>query len=145
MTYPPPAIFTVSVTQMPKGALLHAHLDATVNAEVLIQLALQHPNIHVRTSERLTTANVGSVLPEFRALASAKYSPLSLTAESYQPGTWVPLLRVREGFPSDLGGPSGFDRWLVRVMTISPSEAYKTHNTTAKVYTVPSPLLRLLN
>ena len=129
---------------MPKGALLHAHLDATVNAEVLVQLALQHPSIHMRTAERLTAANMGSILPEFRPLASAKDSPVSLTAESYQPGTWVPLLRAREDFPPDLGGPSGFDRWLVRAMTISPAEAYKTHNTTTKVYNVSDLPSRLL-
>ncbi|KAG8685812.1 hypothetical protein FRC11_010046 [Ceratobasidium sp. 423] len=33
-------------SQMPKGALLHAHSDAIVDAKYLLQLALDYPSIH---------------------------------------------------------------------------------------------------
>lgn len=137
-------MLTLLSNQMPKGALLHAHLDATVNAEVLVQLALQHHNIHMRTPERLTAMNMTSILPEFRPLPKVEDSSVSLTTETYQPGAWVPLLKVKQDFPQDMGGPSGFDQWLVRIMTISPLEAYKTHNTTQKVHTTPSSIIATL-
>lgn len=137
-------VLTLFSYQMPKGALLHVHLDATVNAEVLVQLALQHPNIHMRTPERLTAKNMTSVLPEFRPLPKLEDSSVSLTTEAYQPGAWVPLSKVKQNFPQDMGGPSGFDQWLVRVMTISPLEAYKTHNTTQKVHTTLASLTATL-
>ena len=51
---------------MPKGALLHAHLDATVDVNFLLNRILEQEALYVRTSTPLIallpTANV---LPEF--------------------------------------------------------------------------------
>ena len=119
---------------MPKGALLHAHLDATVNAKVLLELALKHPNIHVRTSTCLTTASLGTALPEFRPMAPAEDALLpSITDVAYTSYSWVPLSRARRDFPASLGGAAGFDEWFKNAVTITPAEAYRTHNTPIKV------------
>ncbi|EIW51773.1 Metallo-dependent hydrolase [Trametes versicolor FP-101664 SS1] len=124
-----------AVSKMPKGALLHSHLDATVNARVLLNIALKHPAIHVRTSIRLTGETIYTVLPEFRPLPQDEWTSLgSLTDSVYEPGQWVPLLNARSAFESDLGGTAGFDEWAVRALTINPTEAYHTHNTTAKIW-----------
>ncbi|KAG6862093.1 hypothetical protein C0995_007223 [Termitomyces sp. Mi166 len=56
------------LSKMPKGALLHCHLDATVNAAVLLKLALKQPALHVRVPKQLTAATIGSLLPTFKAL-----------------------------------------------------------------------------
>ena len=118
---------------MPKGALLHAHLDATVNATCLLQLALKHPNIHIRTSGRITADTIGTLVPEYRPITNSKEVDLpSVTDDSYHPGDWVPLSRARERFPTSMGGPTGFDQWFADAITISPAEAYRTHNTTTK-------------
>ena len=124
-----------SCIQIPKGALLHAHLDATVNVEVLLRLALRHPAIHIRTSENLIASNtIGSITPEFRALPQSEWgSGSSITASSYVPGEWVSLQNARRNFDEKLGGPEGFDKWVTSAITISPAEAYRTHNTTEKV------------
>ncbi|KAI0340075.1 Metallo-dependent hydrolase [Trametopsis cervina] len=123
------------MNKLPKGALLHAHLDATVNAEVLLRLALRHPALHVRTTGLLTTTTISSLLPEFHAFPQSEWSSLtSLTASSYASGTWIPLQTARENFDKTLGGPQGFDKWVISAITISPAEAYKTHNTTAKIW-----------
>lgn len=120
--------------QMPKGALLHAHLDATVNAEFLLKLALKHPALHVRVPTRLTVSGLASTLPEFRALPREQFSDIpSVTDASYEPGAWVSLQNARKSFDSNLGGPGGFDRWVIDSMTINPTEAYNTHNTITKV------------
>ena len=122
----------VDCFQMPKGALLHAHLDAMVNARVLLHSALKYPAIHVRTAEKLTAENLKVTLPDFWPLPEKDWTSLtSLTDDVYEGGTWVPLNSARETF--GLGGPESFDNWVVAALTIDPSEAYVTHNTTDKV------------
>lgn len=119
---------------MPKGALLHAHLDAMVNVNILLKLALEQPAIHVRAPLRLTTNNIKELLPEFKALSRHTISDLkSLTDDAYRGGEWVPLQRARETFDVGLGGPAGFDEWVTNALTINPSEAYGTHDTPTKV------------
>ena len=119
---------------MPKGALLHAHMDATVNAGYLLQIALKYPAMHVRIHKPLSLDNLSTNLPEFRCLPQEEFSSLqSLTDPSYLLGSWVPLRNAREYFASELGGVEGFDKWVVGSMTINPSEAYGTHNTITKV------------
>ena len=116
---------------MPKGALLHAHLDATVNPEILLRLALQYPVFHVRVHKPLTISNLSTNLPEFRALPPDQFSGLSsLTDASYPLESWVPLYKARDSFA--LGGQEGFDKWVIGAMTINPAEAYGTHNTVKK-------------
>ena len=116
---------------MPKGALLHAHLDATVNPEILLKLALQYPAFHVRVHEPLTISNLSTNLPEFRALSPDYPSDLgSLTEASYPLGSWVQLHKARDSFVP--GGQEGFDKWVIGALTINPAEAYGTHNTVKK-------------
>ena len=116
---------------MPKGALLHAHLDATVNPEILLKLALQYPVLHVRVHEPLSIFNLSTNLPEFRALPPDHVSDRSsLTEASYPLGSWVPLRKARDSF--ELGGQEGFDKWVIGALTINPAEAYGTHNTVKK-------------
>jgi hypothetical protein len=119
---------------MPKGALLHAHLDATVNAEFLLELALKQPGMHLRIHKPLVASSLSENLPEFRILPKAQFSDLrSLGDVSYNPGSWVSFQNARKNFPTQLGGQEGFDKWVIGSMTINPAEAYGTHNTTAKV------------
>ena len=121
---------------MPKGALLHAHLDATVDVNFLLSRILEQDLLYVRASAPLTalppTANV---LPEFSPFpkSEVKLSPVqSLTDPSYD-GGWIPVKIARETFSPELGGPEGFDKWYVGATTINPAEAYGTHKTVTKV------------
>jgi adenosine deaminase CECR1 len=115
---------------MPKGALLHVHLDATVNPEILLKLALQYPVFHVRVHEALSISNLSTNLPEFRALPDHLSELSSLTEASYPLGSWVPLHKARDSFV--FGGKEGFDKWVIGALTINPAEAYGTHNTVKK-------------
>ena len=116
---------------MPKGALLHAHLDATVNPEILLKLALQYPMFHVRIHKPLTISNLSTNLPEFRVFPQDQFIKLSsLTEVSYPLGSWVPLQKARDSF--EFGGQEGFDKWVIAALTINPAEAYGTHNTVKK-------------
>lgn len=120
--------------QMPKGGLLHAHLDATVNVDFLMSLALQYPRIHIRVPQRITAATISHILPQFSPMpVTASTGNFSVTHEEYQNDTWVPLNVARDGFDSALGGQAGFDKWIRDAMVINPAEAYGTHNTVTKV------------
>ena len=120
---------------MPKGGLLHVHLDATVNAATLLKLALKQPAIHIRVKNAIDAHNISTTLPEFCALPPGQYNEEStLSGESYVPYTWVAIRRARENFSPTLGGPSAFDQWVVDAMMIHPSEAYGSHNTVKKVF-----------
>jgi adenosine deaminase CECR1 len=118
---------------MPKGALLHAHLDATVDVKFLLELALKEPAMHIRVPSPLTAQNSGSVLPEFSALPPElhNFQGPDLTSESYTSNSWVNISKARETFA--FGGSQGFDQWVVDAMMIRPAEAYETHNTITKV------------
>ena len=120
---------------MPKGALLHAHLDGMVNVRTLLDLAYKQPALHVRAPAALTANNLAGTLPEFRALgpdALASVTSSTLCDPAYA-GDWVPLVAARDNFDPKLGGPRGFDDWVAGALTINPTEAYKTHSTVPKV------------
>jgi adenosine deaminase CECR1 len=120
---------------MPKGALLHIHLDGGTMAPArLLELAMQQPAVHIRVSNPLNTTTIGSTLPELKPLPIDQFTSCStLTDNGYSPNTWVSLRSARENFSPSLGGPAGFDNWLTRAMSVDSSEVYGTHNTVEKV------------
>ena len=121
---------------MPKGALLHAHLDATVHKTTLMKMAYHHPEIHISVPQRITPTNIRHTLPLLRVFPQSQFTGvISVTDVKYQYGSWIPLCIARDAFESALGGPEGFDEWLYRCMTIDPAEAYGSHNTVEKVGT----------
>ncbi|KZT26495.1 adenosine deaminase-related growth [Neolentinus lepideus HHB14362 ss-1] len=123
------------LTKMPKGALLHAHLDAMVNTRTLLRLALQQPHMHVRVPSVLNSSSIKTMLPEFSVCPEEEWSSLpSLADASYSPGEWVKIQQARRSFPPELGGPQGFDDWVIGCLTINPAEAYGTHRTTDKIW-----------
>ncbi|KAH9900839.1 Metallo-dependent hydrolase [Cubamyces lactineus] len=122
------------LSKMPKGGLLHAHLGAMVRADVLLELALSQPAMHVRVPEVVSEATIDSVLPQFRGLPKSQWTThMSITDPAYEPSSWVPMKNARDNFSATLGGPEGFDRWLTSTLTINPAEAYGTHNSTVEV------------
>ncbi|KAI6028501.1 Metallo-dependent hydrolase [Pisolithus orientalis] len=123
------------IRKMPKGALLHAHLDLTVDPYTLLHFALRYPSFHIRSSEVITSSNISSIVPEIRPLApDFPAEASSLTDPSYPPMSWVPFSRARERFDEAFGGPEGFDRWVTGYMSINPSAAYVTHNNNIRIW-----------
>ena len=124
---------------MPKGGLLHAHLDATVNVEVLMRLVGQHRVYYVSVEQVLTQENLSHNFPRFEIFPEGVKSESSLTDAAYAPGSWVPYHDARQSFA--FGGSQGFDDWVKAGMTINPQEAYVMYNTSIKVrFSLPCPL-----
>jgi adenosine deaminase CECR1 len=123
---------------MPKGALLHAHLEATVDAATLLSLGLEHENMCIRVLEPVASANLNRVLPQFGAQPvageRAYMKAPTITDTGYVPESWVSARRAREEWPAAMGGLKGFDGWVIKSMVINPEEAYGTHNTTWKIW-----------
>ncbi|KIY43531.1 adenosine deaminase [Fistulina hepatica ATCC 64428] len=122
-----------ALCKMPKGALLHAHLDATVDMKTLYRLALKHHAIHITVPTRLTPLNMVQNLSTFRALPVGQFTTHTSLHDA-PVGSWVPLQAARQNFGEQFGGPEGFDKWVVSCMVITPNEAYGTHNTVKKIW-----------
>jgi adenosine deaminase CECR1 len=115
---------------MPKGALLHVHLEATLNAEVLLRLALQQPAIHVSAAMPIDASTFMFPLPQFKAFPEDYVSDgPGLTDPSYVGNSWVPIRKARDTFDQNLGGPAAFDAWVTKALTINLDDAYETYNT----------------
>lgn len=125
------------VRKLPKGALLHAHMDATCDAEFLLRTASEEPQMHVRTAVQITPETIGSTMPEFRAMPidfKASSYP-SVTSSDYEGGAWIAIKVARENFSAVLGGAEGFDNWVLAAMRVDPEEAYVKYNTSKKIWT----------
>lgn len=61
------------VKRMPKGALLHAHLDAMVDLDYLFDLLLSTPGMHIYCASAVTNAKELETAPvKFKFIKSSK-------------------------------------------------------------------------
>lgn len=66
------------IRKMPKGALLHAHMDAMVDLDFLFDVLLKTPGIHIHCHHSLSTAQELEVAAvKFRYFKSEKCNPRS--------------------------------------------------------------------
>ncbi|KZV90219.1 Metallo-dependent hydrolase [Exidia glandulosa HHB12029] len=123
------------VQKMPKGGILHSHLDSTVDVDFALSLAVKQPGMHISVPEPVTANNVESILPQFRQMASSfKADATDVSHAAYAAETWVPYAAARQSFSSSLGGPAGFDAWVRSTMKIDPNEAYTKYNSHRKMW-----------
>ncbi|KAE8234836.1 hypothetical protein CF326_g100 [Tilletia indica] len=90
------------IQKMPKGALLHCHMDGTVDARFLIDQASQTPGMHMRASEPLDSPrSLRHATVEFKVLPPNSLD--STTDNIYDPlytaSAWVPYAYARATFP----------------------------------------------
>jgi len=71
-------------------------------------------------------------LPEFCAFPVSEYgTSADIASSTYVSGTWIPFKEARQACSL---GMEAFDQWVIQVMTINPTEAYKIHNTVTKIW-----------
>ncbi|KAK5005632.1 hypothetical protein LTR28_007473 [Elasticomyces elasticus] len=114
------------VRKMPKGALLHCHLEAMVDLEWLVEEALRTDGLHMSCAESFATPEARqSCNFRFQYLKSSQAETVLPWSESYTADHLVPLHRTADSFPD--GGRAGFISWLKARLTITHSESVSHH------------------
>ncbi len=114
------------VRKMPKGALLHAHMDAMVDVDWLLEKALATEGMHLRASEPLCSpAALETASITFCFAKAAPRTDQNIWSEQYESETLVPLTAAVEAFPN--GGRPAFKAWFKDRCTITPHESVSHH------------------
>jgi adenosine deaminase CECR1 len=99
------------IRRMPKGALLHCHLEAMVDLDWALDEAFATEGIHITSPQNLSTANTRIKAPfSFTYAKTRNADNPSIWSESYLPDTPIPLSVAAESFPE--AGRQGFLKWV---------------------------------
>ncbi|PGH07550.1 hypothetical protein AJ79_06220 [Helicocarpus griseus UAMH5409] len=111
------------VRKMPKGALLHGHLEAMIDLDLLCDLVLTLPNLYMSSTGPLVTAYDLETNPLYFQYFStvppqpSEASNISLWQAGYVPSSFSPVKQIAEAFPN--GGIAGFRSWLKSRCTLA--------------------------
>lgn len=116
------------IQKMPKGALLHAHLDAMIDIDWLVNQALTVAGLYIYSPEPLASEKALESAPIRFGYDSSSLGSTSssIWSPSYQPSSFVPTLSAAESFPN--GGRQGFCAWMRSRLTITPQESLNHHH-----------------
>lgn len=113
------------VRKMPKGALLHAHTDAMVDFDFLLEVTFATPGMHIYCDTDLST-------PAKRAMGHVRFRyrkkeepATSIWDSGYKLGSYIPLEKAAAEFP---GGKAEFLRYIKDRMTITNMESLEHHH-----------------
>ncbi|KAL8278587.1 hypothetical protein RQP46_009079 [Phenoliferia psychrophenolica] len=108
------------IKQMPKGAILHCHLDAMNDPHALLRLAFKHASLCIAATAPLSTPGAVisfKTLPKSDNHLDSSTTHVSLFSADYAPGTLVPVAVARPAYP---GGPDAFDKFVVSKLVVTP-------------------------
>jgi adenosine deaminase CECR1 len=113
--------------KMPKGALLHCHLDAMGDLDWLVETAFSTPGICITSEQPLHTPEALLEQPFVFRFAQQKSMSegASPWSESYKSNDLVPIATAAESFPN--GGKEGFIKWFKSRASITPEESISHH------------------
>ncbi|KAF1808331.1 adenosine deaminase family protein [Eremomyces bilateralis CBS 781.70] len=117
------------VKKMPKGTLLHCHLQAMVDVEWLVREALETGCLFFSSPGKLSTAKErvkGPLNFVFQPGETDLSSDKSIWTAEYTPNSVVPASAAADSFPE--GGRDGFVAWLVDRGTVTPQESLLHHH-----------------
>ncbi|KAM3523129.1 hypothetical protein MY4038_008326 [Beauveria bassiana] len=115
------------VRRMPKGSLLHAHLEAMVNFEYLIGELLSLPGVHMASDRPLDGPEAlerGAVT--FRYRAKERVQGSSVWSAEYKSNRFLLLAKMADEFPQ--GGRPGFVKWLASRCTLHAHDSHLHHH-----------------
>lgn len=113
------------VRKMPKGALLHAHTDAMVDFDFLLDELFKTPGMHIVCEHDLSTDEIrrtGAVRFRYR---KKEAKTTSIWEKGYQPNTFIPIAKAADDFP---GGKPAFLKYIKDRMTITNIESLEHHH-----------------
>ncbi|PWW75559.1 Metallo-dependent hydrolase [Tuber magnatum] len=125
------------VKKMPKGCLLHAHLEAMVDMDWVFDVALNTPGIHIYSDIPLTTPKaLEKAGIQFTYTATTPRVVEGLYSSQYEPGSLIPVTEVADSFPANLllgeslekkTSRERFLEWIIGRTTITAEESLKHH------------------
>lgn len=115
------------VKKMPKGALLHCHLEAMVDLDWLYDRALSLEGVHISAEAPLDSEDAQTITTfRFKWLKNTPEPNTSIWTDSYSPGTWVKATDAADSFPH--GSREGFKAWLIARSSITAEESTAHHH-----------------
>lgn len=114
------------VRRIPKGCLLHAHMDAMVDFDFLLDELLKLPGIHMSSDQCLGSREARERAGlEFRYRAKERTDG-SVWDEGYEPNSFILLTKIADEFPD--GGRPGFLEWLKSRCMLSLTDVQEQHH-----------------
>ncbi|KAE8417699.1 hypothetical protein BDV36DRAFT_173718 [Aspergillus pseudocaelatus] len=114
--------------KMPKGSLLHAHMETMFNIDFVIEEAFKTPGIHIYAPSPLATQRgyeEGTFYFRYSPpVQSLEHEP-TLWDPSYEPSSLISLQKAAASFPK--GGESGFRDWLKKRCIFASEHLYHEH------------------
>ena len=115
------------VKKMPKGALLHAHQDAMIDVDWLIDQVLATKGMAMHADQPLTDSKRRErAVVLFRYTKTLPSDVASIWSEGYKELSLVSAREAASSFPE--GGIEGFKSWLTSKCTITPEESLEHHH-----------------
>lgn len=112
--------------RMPKGALLHCHLEAMVDLDWLFEEVLETEGMCILAEKGLSTERDRSTTPFFFDYTKERAAAdVSIWTEEYKGNTHVPVTAAASDYPED--GRDGFKAWVKSRCIITPEESLKHH------------------
>jgi adenosine deaminase CECR1 len=116
--------------RMPKGALLHAHMDAMFDLDFLVDQAFETPGMHMSAPSPLLTADDFDKAPfsfEFSKNAPEASDNLEpVWSKDYKPLSLIDIRKSAATYPD--GGEIAFRKWVKSRMMLSPEHSYYHHH-----------------
>ena len=114
------------VRRMPKGALLHAHIGATVDLSWVFMQAIWTPGMGIACSVALDSREAREKeMVRFAFVSGELGVGGSIWEKGYEPGRMVSLREAAESFPK--GGKEGFVGWMKDRCSITQEESLQPH------------------
>ena len=115
------------VKKMPKGALLHAHQDAMIDVDWLIDQVLATEGMAMHADQPLTDSKKREkAVVLFQYTKTLPSDVASIWSEGYKELSLVSAREAASSFPD--GAIEGFKSWLTSKCTITPEESLEHHH-----------------
>ncbi|KAF2758662.1 Metallo-dependent hydrolase [Pseudovirgaria hyperparasitica] len=114
------------IKKMPKGALLHCHIEAMVDFDWAMVEAFNTKNFCIKAKEPLSSPRSRRAANfEFVYKIDSKVPGESIWSDTYTPSTPVPLTAAADAYPDN--GKAGFIEWVRSRVTITHEESLRHH------------------
>ncbi|KAK8050629.1 adenosine deaminase-related growth factor [Apiospora phragmitis] len=131
------------VRRMPKGSLLHAHIDAMVDFKFLLGVLMKEPGMHISADAPLTSPKALENATLLFRFFKTERTQDSLWSEDYTPGTFIRITQAADAYPD--GGREGFLKWLHSRCTLSRTDAVAQHHGVDEIWRKFYKCFRIVN